>query len=186
MRGNGEGSISSGGSIESMFVGENIMSSSDGTGNQNIQMKRRKSEPCMMDMFGMQAALNMDQVGNTQGNNNLGIPTKAAKKATEKKSPKKKKKPEELAGPTEIPLPDKPDPEILKLDPSKIMAKLQESMARTSSSMKQLQEWDRANGLPKSHSQTMTNSNRSRNQLWEEVTIRRKSLSDVLGVFGAR
>lgn len=186
MRGNGEGSISSGGSIESMFVGENIMSSSDGTGNQNIQMKRRKSEPCMMDMFGMQAALNMDQDGNTQGNNNLGIPTKAAKKATEKKSPKKKKKPEELAGPTEIPLPDKPDPEILKLDPSKIMAKLQESMARTSSSMKQLQEWDRANGLPKSHSQTMTNSNRSRNQLSEGVTTLRKSLSDVLGVFGAR
>lgn len=98
----------------------------------------------------------------------LGIPTKAAKKVTKKKSTKKKK-PEELAGPTEIPLPDKPDPEILKLDPRKIMAKLQESMARTSSSMKQLQEWDRANGLPKSHSQTMTKSNRSRNQLSEGV-----------------
>ena len=41
-----------GGSIESMF-GENNMSSSDGMGNQNIQMKRRKSEPCMMDMLGM-------------------------------------------------------------------------------------------------------------------------------------
>lgn len=264
-----------GGSIESMF-GENNMSSSDGMGNQNIQMKRRKSEPCMMDMLGMQqAALSMDQFGNTLGNDNLnqsshsfdhflgfpssypsattgnlsakraseldiavqeaqekinhlkqllhlqsqnsngamvggggeqqqqqqsqqeeqptgkswwaslqselgtglnlndqaqdlGIPTKAAKKVTKKKSTKKKK-PEELAGPTEIPLPNKPDPEILKLDPHKIMAKLQESMARTSSSMKQLQEWDRANGLPKSHSQTMTNSNRSRNQLSEGV-----------------
>jgi hypothetical protein len=278
MRENGGGSIASGGSIESMF-GENIMSSSDGMGNQNIQMKRRKSEPCMMDMFGMEATLGMDQFGNGLGNNlnqnnlnqsshsldhflgfpssypsattgnlsakraseldiavqeaqekinhlkqllhlqsqnsngamvggggeqqqqqqsqqeeqptgkswwaslqselgtginlndqaqDLGIPTKAAKKVTKKKSTKKKK-PEELAGPTEIPLPDKPDPEILKLDPLKIMAKLQESMARTSSSMKQLQEWDRANGLPKSHSQTMTNSNRSRNQLSEGV-----------------
>ena len=277
MRGNGGGSIASGGSIESMF-GENIMSSSDGIGNQNIQMKRRKSEPCMMDMFGMEAALSMDQFGKGLGDNlnqntlnqsshsldhllgfpsnypsattgnltanraseldiavqeaqdkinhlklllhlqsqnsngamvggggeqqqqqsqqeehptgkswwaslqselgtglnlndqaqDLGIPTKAAKKVTKKKSTKKKK-PEELAGSTEIPLPDKPDPEILKLDPRKIMAKLQESMARTSSSMKQLQEWDRANGLPKSHSQTMTNSNRSRNQLSEGV-----------------
>lgn len=271
MRGNGGGSIASGGSIESM-VGENIMSSSDGIGNQNIQMKRRKSESCMMDMFGMEAALSMDQFGNGMANNlnqsshsldhllgfpsnypsattgnlstkraseldiavqeaqekinhlkqllhlqsqnsngamiggggeqqqqpqqeeqpagkswwaslqselgtgpnlndqaqDLGIPTKAAKQVTKKKITKKKK-PEELAGPTEIPLPDKPDPEILKLDPRKIMAKLQESMARTSSSMKQLQEWDRANGLPKSHSQTMTNSNRSRNQLSEGV-----------------
>jgi hypothetical protein len=275
MRGNGGGSIASGGSIESMFA--EIMSSSDGMGNQNIQMKRRKSESCMMDMFGMEATLGMDQFGNGMGNNlnqnnlnqsshsldhflgfppsypsaktgnlpakraseldiavqearekinhlkqllhlhsqnsngamvggggaqqqksqqekqptgkswwaslqselgtglnlndqakDLDIPIKAAKKVTKKKSTKKKK-PEELTGPTEIPLPDKPDPEILKLDPRKIMAKLQESMARTSSSMKQLQEWDRANGLPKSHSQTMTNSNRSRNQLSEGV-----------------
>eukprot|EP00985_Skeletonema_marinoi_P018399 scaffold10265_cov138-Skeletonema_marinoi.AAC.1 len=45
------------------------------------------------------------------------------------------------------------------------MEKLKASMSLTSSSMKQLQEWDRANGLPKSHSQTMVNSNKSRKQL---------------------
>jgi hypothetical protein len=93
----------------------------------------------------------------------LTIPTKAPKKP--KKKPKKK--PEQPAAPAQIPLPDKPDPEILKLDPTKLMKKLQESMSRTSSSMRQLQEWDRAKGLPKSHSQTMVNSNKSRKQLAE-------------------
>ena len=64
-----------------------------------------------------------------------------------------------------IPLPDKSDPELLKLDPSDVMAKLEASMQRTIATQKLLQEWDRANGLPKSHSQTMVNSSRSRKQL---------------------
>ncbi len=105
--------------------------------------------------------LNYSYLGSAQ--DDLTIPTKAPKKP--KKKPKKK--PEQPAAPAQIPLPDKPDPEILKLDPTKIMKKLQESMSRTTSSMKQLQEWDRANGLPKSHSQTMVNSNLSRKQLAE-------------------
>ncbi|KAK1737214.1 hypothetical protein QTG54_012081 [Skeletonema marinoi] len=92
----------------------------------------------------------------------LTIPSKRDPKKKPKKQPKKKPKP---AAPAQIPLPDKPDPEILNLDPTKLMEKLKASMSKTSSSMKQLQEWDRANGLPKSHSQTMVNSNKSRKQL---------------------
>ena len=38
-------------------------------------------------------------------------------------------------------------------------------MDRTTNTQKALQEWDRANGFPKSHSQTMVNSSRSRKQL---------------------
>ena len=106
-----------------------------------------------------------------QNAEDLTIPSKAPKKSSKKKSPKKK--PDEPSVTAEIPLPDKPDPEILKLDPNKLMAKLQESMNRTSNSMKQLQEWDRANGLPKSHSQTMVNSNRSRKQLAEGVVMQK-------------
>lgn len=73
----------------------------------------------------------------------------------------------------QIPLPKKEDPELLKLDPSEVMAKLQSSMDKTTNTQKLLQEWDRANGLPKSHSQTMVNSSRSRKQLTEGVILKK-------------
>ena len=117
--------------------------------------------------------LNLTQ--SSLGQSNLGgmdqdfpIPSRRAHKEKKPKS-KPKKKPEEPAAPAQIPLPDKLDPEILKLDPTKLMEKLKVSMSRTTSSMKQLQQWDRANGLPKSHSQTMVNSNKSRKQLAKEA-----------------
>merc|ERR1712216_347954 len=71
------------------------------------------------------------------------------------------------------PLPDKPDPEVLKLDQGKVMCDLQMAMDRTADTQKRLQEWDRANGLPKSHSQTMVNSSRSRKQLTDGVILKK-------------
>lgn len=54
-----------------------------------------------------------------------------------------------------------------------IMARLQCLMKRTQSSQKQLQQWDKNNGLPKSHSQTMVNSSRSRKQLQKGVILKK-------------
>ena len=54
------------------------------------------------------------------------------------------------------------------------MAKLQSAMERTSSTMKLLQDWDRAHGLPASHCPTMVNSSRSRKQLKEGVVLKKK------------
>lgn len=53
------------------------------------------------------------------------------------------------------------------------MAKLQAAMERTNSTMKLLQDWDRAHGLPASHCQTMVNSSRSRKQLKEGVVLKK-------------
>lgn len=53
------------------------------------------------------------------------------------------------------------------------MLKLQASMDRTTNTQKALQEWDRANGFPKSHSQTMVNSSRSRKQLKDGVILKK-------------
>ena len=53
------------------------------------------------------------------------------------------------------------------------MVKLQTAMDRTADTQQQLQEWDRANGLPKSHSQTMVNSSRSRKQLTDGVILKK-------------
>ena len=53
------------------------------------------------------------------------------------------------------------------------MAKLQAAMERTSSTEKLLQDWDRANGLPASHCQTMVNTSRSRKQLKEGVVLKK-------------
>ena len=53
------------------------------------------------------------------------------------------------------------------------MAKLQAAMERTSSTMKLLQDWDRAHGLPASHCQTMVNSSRSRKQLKDGVVLKK-------------
>lgn len=73
----------------------------------------------------------------------------------------------------QIPLPDEPDPELLKLDQGQVMVKLQTAMDRTADTQQLLQEWDRANGLPKSHSQTMVNSSRSRKQLTDGVILKK-------------
>mmetsp|Transcript_19625 Transcript_19625/g.42608 ORF Transcript_19625/g.42608 Transcript_19625/m.42608 type:complete len:777 (-) Transcript_19625:33-2363(-) len=73
----------------------------------------------------------------------------------------------------EIPLPSTADPELLKLDQEEVLAKLQSAMDRTKDTQKLLQEWDRANGLPKSHSQTMVNSSRSRKQLTDGIILKK-------------
>ena len=50
------------------------------------------------------------------------------------------------------------------LDP---VTKLNQLMAKSQQSLKQLQEYDKSQGLPASHSQTMVKSSRSRRQLLE-------------------
>jgi len=58
-------------------------------------------------------------------------------------------------------------------NPEVIMARLQYLMKQTQSSQKELQKWDKKNGLPKSHSQTMVNSSRSRKQLQNGVILKK-------------
>jgi hypothetical protein len=58
-------------------------------------------------------------------------------------------------------------------NPDVIMARLKALMERTQYSQKKLQRWDKKNGLPKSHSQTMVNSGRSRKQLQEGVVLKK-------------
>jgi hypothetical protein len=72
----------------------------------------------------------------------------------------------------QIPLPSKLDQELLNLDPTDVMSKLKASMERTNLTQKQLQDWDSARGLPKSHSQTMVNSSRSRKQIMDGVVLK--------------
>lgn len=60
------------------------------------------------------------------------------------------------------------------------MVKLQAAMERTNSTMKLLQDWDRAHGLPASHCQTMVNSSRSRKQLKEGVVLKKWNGSPLL------
>jgi len=60
------------------------------------------------------------------------------------------------------------------------MAKLQAAMERTASTMKLLQDWDRAHGLPASHCQTMVNTSRSRKQLKEGVVLKKWNGSPLL------
>lgn len=57
------------------------------------------------------------------------------------------------------------------LDPEKMMKRLQELMAQSYTTQSNLQQWDKANGLPKSHSQTMVNTSRSRKQLLDGVIL---------------
>jgi hypothetical protein len=52
-------------------------------------------------------------------------------------------------------------------DPLGILKRLRNLMKRTQRTQQALQEWDKLNGLPKSHSQTMVNSSRSRRQIQE-------------------
>jgi hypothetical protein len=58
-------------------------------------------------------------------------------------------------------------------NPDTIMVRLKALMERTQQSQKDLQKWDKKNGLPKSHSQTMVNSSRSRKQLQEGVVLKK-------------
>jgi hypothetical protein len=54
-----------------------------------------------------------------------------------------------------------------------IANKLDEAMRRSNQSISLLQEWDKKNGLPKSHSQTMVNSSRSREQLLTGMVLQK-------------
>jgi len=47
------------------------------------------------------------------------------------------------------------------------MANLHDLMVRSEVTQRALQEWDKKQGLPKSHSHTMVNTSRSRQQLQE-------------------
>jgi len=149
-------------------------------GQQQQAAKKNWWSSLQSELGGSGLNLNPSGFGPDQ---DLTIPSRRVPKKKPKN--KVKKKPEPQATPAEIPLPDKPDPEILKLDPTKLMEKLKASMSRTTSSMKKLQEWDRANGLPKSHSQTMVNSNKSRKDLAKEAGITldetEKEVTDEMG-----
>ncbi len=137
-----------------------------------VQQQQQQQQPAKKNWWSsLQSELGGTGLNLHQGfgpDQDLTIPSRRVPKKKPKN--KMKKKPEPQA-PAQIPLPDKPDPEILKLDPTKLMKKLKDSMSRTTSSMKKLQEWDRANGLPKSHSQTMVNSNKSRKDLAKEAGL---------------
>ena len=63
---------------------------------------------------------------------------------------------------------------------------LKRAMKLSSLTTSKLQEWDRANGLPKSHSQTMVNSCRSREQLESGLVLQKWNGSPLLLLPGAR
>lgn len=59
------------------------------------------------------------------------------------------------------------DPEADK----KMLEKLRDLMKSTEKTQRKLQQWDRDQGLPKSHSQTMVNTSRSRKQIQDGVIL---------------
>jgi len=61
--------------------------------------------------------------------------------------------------------------DIAKMDPEKMMHRLQDMMKKSAQTQRALQQWDKKNGLPKSHSQTMVNSSRSRKQLQDGIIL---------------
>lgn len=63
------------------------------------------------------------------------------------------------------------DLEALPSDPDEMLTKLRKLMDRSSSTQQALQDFDKQRGLPRSHSQTMVNSSRSRKQLLEGKII---------------
>lgn len=73
-----------------------------------------------------------------------------------------------------------------KNDPGVIMSRLKALMERTQMSQKQLQIWDKKNGLPKSHSQTMVNSNRSRKQLQKGVILKKWNGEPLIALEGEK
>eukprot|EP00545_Synedropsis_sp_CCMP1620_P013658 CAMPEP_0119004110 /NCGR_PEP_ID=MMETSP1176-20130426/958_1 /TAXON_ID=265551 /ORGANISM="Synedropsis recta cf, Strain CCMP1620" /LENGTH=595 /DNA_ID=CAMNT_0006955783 /DNA_START=58 /DNA_END=1845 /DNA_ORIENTATION=+ len=66
------------------------------------------------------------------------------------------------------------------------LAKLQRSMAKTRITQDALQERDRANGLPKSHCQTMVNCSRSREQLLSGLVLQKWNGVPLLNLPGAK
>jgi len=89
------------------------------------------------------------------------VPSKAKANANanmEQKAPRTKVR--------DPPLPNQNDPEIM-------VKRLRVFMDRTQLSQKQLQSWDKQKGLPKSHSQTMVNSSRSRKQLQQGIVLKK-------------
>ena len=86
----------------------------------------------------------------------LCLPQKSKKKKTAK-APKAKANKS-----TELPPQSKDDPEV-------IMTRLKALMERTVMSQRNLQKYDKLNGLPRSHAQTMINTSRSRKQLQKGV-----------------
>ena len=89
----------------------------------------------------------------------LCLPQKSKKKRKPKKSPKKK-----VPELHELPPQNKDDPEV-------IMIRLNALMERTVMSQINLQKYDKQNGLPKSHAQTMIQSSRSRKQLQKDLAV---------------
>ena len=69
-------------------------------------------------------------------------------------------------------------------NPIAIMERLKSLMERTQYSQNKLQQWDKKNGLPKSHSQTMVNSSRSRKQLQEGVVLKKWNGAPLIGKDG--
>jgi hypothetical protein len=63
---------------------------------------------------------------------------------------------------------------------------LDEAMKKSIQSMSLLQEWDKKNGLPKSHSQTMVNSSRSREQLMTGMVLQKWNGQPLLSLPGAK
>ena len=69
---------------------------------------------------------------------------------------------------------------------SEVLVKLQWAMHQSSFTMSSLQEWDKANGLPKSHCQTMVNSSRSREQLQSGLVLQKWDGKPLLHIPGAK
>mmetsp|Transcript_21878 Transcript_21878/g.50468 ORF Transcript_21878/g.50468 Transcript_21878/m.50468 type:complete len:299 (-) Transcript_21878:273-1169(-) len=71
--------------------------------------------------------------------------------------------------PSHVPTCDEDKPS--SMDAFAIMSRMQELMLQSTLSQSALQEWDRLNGLPKSHCTTMVNTARSRTQLQKGVVL---------------
>ena len=66
------------------------------------------------------------------------------------------------------------------------LEKLHHAMTNSVNSMTALQNWDRANGLPKSHCQTMVNTSRSREQLQSGMLLQKWNGQPLLHLPGAK
>lgn len=67
-----------------------------------------------------------------------------------------------------------------------VLKRLKLSMRDSTKTQKSLQEWDRKNGLPASHCQTMVNSARSREQLQSGMVLQKWNGMPLLMIPGAR
>mmetsp|Transcript_12491 Transcript_12491/g.26240 ORF Transcript_12491/g.26240 Transcript_12491/m.26240 type:complete len:1170 (+) Transcript_12491:40-3549(+) len=105
----------------------------------------------------------------------LPLPPISKSKRRSSKSPAKTK----VVELEDLPPQDKNDPDV-------IMSRLKALMERTQMSQKQLQIWDKKNGLPKSHSQTMVNSNRSRKQLQKGVILKKWNGEPLIALEGKK